>query len=67
MTIKGDMVATLVSRGKSWEEARELVQAVLECAKGPDFAIRYARENPEPISPRVSEYWNVIAFLKSMV
>lgn len=67
MTIKGDMVAALVSKGETWERARELVIAILDCANGPDFAMRYAREYPDRVSPRASEYWQVIGFLKEMV
>jgi hypothetical protein len=66
MTVKGDLAAALVSRGKTLDEARELLHYILGHAEAPEFAQRYAQENSNDAT-EMSEYWRVIAFLKSTV
>ena len=63
MTIKGDMVAALVSKGFSWDLAQLAVGTVLEVANAPDFALRFAKEHHESDA---DHYWAVISFLQRM-
>jgi hypothetical protein len=63
MTVKGDLAAALVSKGKTLEEARELLNYILAHAEAPEFAQRYAQENEAD----ALEYWRVVSFLKSTV
>lgn len=61
MTIRGDMVAALVSKGFSWDLAQLAVGTVLDVAMEPDFALRFANEHHESDA---DHYWAVIAFLQ---
>jgi hypothetical protein len=49
MSIKGDMVASLCSSfGLSELDARAMVKNVIETARDPNFASRFACEEPRP-------------------
>lgn len=68
MSIKGDMVASLVSKGMSWEEATKIVTDVIHTAEDQNFAYRFAAENDDiPESEAMSRYWDVVSFLKRFI
>ena len=71
MTVHGDLAAVLVSKGKTWDEAKDILNAILDCANSPDFALRYAvdqeAETTEGQNAQMSNYWAVIDFLKRTV
>lgn len=71
MTVHVDLVATLVSKGKTWNDAADIVKSILDCADDPNFAERYAKEQgaetPEASISEMTSYWSVIKFLKSTV
>lgn len=68
MTCCGDLKSVLVGKfGFTWEHADSIVKAVLETARDPEFAIRYAKEADEPNRSEndlMLEYWRIIRFLQ---
>jgi hypothetical protein len=71
MGVKGDLAAALTTKGMTHDEARELLNFILDHADDPNFAYKYADQEYERESPHHNEvmldYWSVIRFLKSTV
>jgi hypothetical protein len=70
MSIRGDMQASLVSKGFTWEQATIVVKDVIETIQDPNFANRYAIEETDDEDEHnefMCRYWSVTSFLKRLV
>lgn len=74
MSVKGDLVAAMTTKGMSEDEARTWLTFIFDHAADPNFAYKYAdeetsgatRSHPDH-NEQMHNYFNVVEFLRAKI